>query len=148
VWGPAQTLVSGHCFYVSFVDAFSRFTWLYLLKHKSDVYDVFLQFQKHVERLLGLKISHVTDWGGEYEKVHPFFHNLSISHRVSCPHTHQQNGTAECKHRHIVETDLTLLAHASVPLCYWNDAFSKAYFLINRLSSRTIDMQIPLERLL
>jgi hypothetical protein len=64
VWGPAQTSVSGHRFYVSFVDAYSRFTWLYLLKHKSDVYDVFLQFQKHVERLLNRKIIHVqSDWG-------------------------------------------------------------------------------------
>jgi histone deacetylase 1/2 len=42
VWGPAQVSVSGHRFYVSFVDAYSRFTWLYLIKHKSDVYDVFL----------------------------------------------------------------------------------------------------------
>jgi histone deacetylase 1/2 len=37
VWGPAQTSVSGHYFYVSFVDAYDRFIWLYLLKHKSDV---------------------------------------------------------------------------------------------------------------
>jgi histone deacetylase 1/2 len=42
VWGPAQTSVSGHQFYVSFVDAYSRFTWLYLLKHKSDVFQIFL----------------------------------------------------------------------------------------------------------
>jgi histone deacetylase 1/2 len=134
---------------VGFVDAYSRFTWLYLIKHKSDVYDVFLQFQKHVERLLNRKIIHVqSDWGGEYEKLHPFFHGLGISHRVSCPHTHQQNGTAERKHRHIVETGLTLLAHASVPLSYWNDAFSTACFLINRLPSRTIDIQTPLQRLL
>jgi histone deacetylase 1/2 len=48
---------------------------------------------------------------------------------------------AEQKHRHMVETGLTLLAHISVPLCYWNDAFSTACFLINRLPSRTIDMQ-------
>ena len=85
--------------------------------------------------------------GGKYEKLHPFFHNLGISHRVSCPHTHQQNGTAERKHRHIVETGLTLLAHASVPLCYWNDAFATACFLINRLPSRTIYMKTPLEKL-
>jgi histone deacetylase 1/2 len=42
VWGPAQTSVSGHQYYVSFVDAYSRFTWLYLLKHKSEVFKVFL----------------------------------------------------------------------------------------------------------
>ena len=70
VWGPAQTSVSGHQFYVSFVDAYSRFTWLYLLKHKSDVFKVFLQFQQHVERLLNRKIIHVqSDWGGEYIKL-------------------------------------------------------------------------------
>ena len=81
-------------------------------------------------------------------KLHPFFHNLGISHRVPCPHTHQQNGTAERKHRHIVETGLTLLAHASVPLYYWSDAFATACFLINRMPSRTINMKTPLERLL
>jgi hypothetical protein len=45
VWGPAQTSVSGHQYYVSFVDSYCRFTWLYLLKHKSDVFKIFLQFQ-------------------------------------------------------------------------------------------------------
>ena len=65
VWGPAQTSVSGHNYYVSFVDAYSRFTWLYLLKRKSDVFDIFIQFQLHVERLLKHKIIHVqSDWGG------------------------------------------------------------------------------------
>jgi histone deacetylase 1/2 len=44
VWGPAQTSVSGHTYYVSFIDAYSRFTWLYLLKSKADVFNVFVQF--------------------------------------------------------------------------------------------------------
>jgi hypothetical protein len=149
VWGPAQTSTSGHQYYVSFIDAYSRFTWLYLLKHKSDVFQIFLQFQQHVERLLNKKILHVqTDWGGEYHRLHKFFTDIGVSHRVSCPHTHQQNGTAERKHHHIVETGLTLLAHASVPYRFWSDAFSTACFLINRLPSRVISMQTPLERLL
>jgi histone deacetylase 1/2 len=38
VWGLAQNSVSGHQFYVSFVDSYSRFTWVYLLKHKNDVF--------------------------------------------------------------------------------------------------------------
>jgi histone deacetylase 1/2 len=59
VWGPAQTSISGHQFYVRFVDAYSCFTWLYLLKHKSGVFVVFLQFQQHIERLLNKKIIHV-----------------------------------------------------------------------------------------
>jgi histone deacetylase 1/2 len=64
VWGHAQTSVSGNNYYVSFIDAYSRFTWLYLIKRKSDVFDVFIQFQAHVERLLKHKIVHVqSDWG-------------------------------------------------------------------------------------
>ena len=146
VWGHAQTSVSGHNYYVSFIDGYSRFTWLYLLKRKSDVFSIFLQFQRHVERLLNHKIIHVqTDWGGEYQKLNKFFDDIGISHRVSCPHTHQQNGTAERKHRHIVETGLTLLAHASVPFRFSSDAFSTACFLINRLPSRVISMKTPLE---
>jgi histone deacetylase 1/2 len=149
VWGPAHVSTSGHQFYVSFIDAYSRSTWLYLLKHKSDVFKVFLQFQQHVERLLGRKIIHVqSDWGGEYHRLNQFFTDIGISHRVSYPHTHQQNGTAERKHRHIVETGLTLLAHASAPYRFWSDAFTTACFLINRLPSKVIDMQTPLERLL
>ena len=67
---------------------------------------------------------------------------------MSCPHTHQQNGVAERKHRHIVETGLALLAHASVPFRFWSDAFSTACFLINRLPTRLRQMKTPLELLL
>jgi histone deacetylase 1/2 len=149
VWGHAQTSVSGHNYYVSFIDAYSRFTWLYLIKRKSDVFDVFVQFQTHVERLLKHKILHVqSDWGGEYHNLNSFFNKLGILHRVSCPHTHQQNGTAERKHRHLVETGLTLLAHASVPFRFWSDAFTTACFLINRLPTRLLQMKTPLELLL
>jgi histone deacetylase 1/2 len=149
VWGPAQTTTSGHNYYVSFIDACSRFTWIYLLHRNSDVFNVFLQFQTHVERLLGHKIRHVqSDWGGEYRNLNIFFQKLGIAHRVACPHTHQQNGAAERKHRHIVETSLTLLAHALVPFRFWSDAFITTCFLINRLPTRVLDMKTPLEKLL
>jgi histone deacetylase 1/2 len=115
VWAPPQTSVSGHNYYVSFIDAYSRFTWLYSIKHKYDVF-MFIQFLLHVERLLNHKILHIhSDWGANIATSALFFEKLGISHRVLCPHTHQQNGAAERKHHHIVETSLTLLAHASVP---------------------------------
>jgi hypothetical protein len=66
---------------------------------------------------------------------------------VSCPHTHQQNGSAERKHRHIVETGLSLLSHTSMPLKFWDEAFLTATYLINRIPSKTIHDSTPLERL-
>ena len=39
LWGPApMTSVLDHRFYVIFVDDFTRFTWLFLLERKSDVF--------------------------------------------------------------------------------------------------------------
>jgi histone deacetylase 1/2 len=79
IWGPAQTSVSGHNYYVSFIDAYSRFTWLYLLKRKSDVFNVFLQFQLHVKRLLKHKIIHVqSDWGASIATSILFFKSLGF----------------------------------------------------------------------
>jgi histone deacetylase 1/2 len=120
VWGPAPVSVNKHLYYVSFIDDYSKFTWIYLLKKRSDVYQVFLNFQQLVERKFNRKIITMqTDWGGEYEKLHSFFQKVGITHHVSCPHAHQQNGSAERKHRHIVEVGLSLLAHASMPLKYF-----------------------------
>ena len=76
-----------------------------------------------------------------------FFTKIGIVHHVSCPHTHQQNGDAERKHRHIVEVGLSLLSYASMPLKYWDEAFIAAVHLINRLPSRVIHLTTPLERL-
>lgn len=88
VWGPASKSVGGKIYYVSFIDDYSKFTWIYLLKHKSKVFQKFHEFQNLVERLFDRKIIAMqTDWGGEYQKLHPFFARSGISHRVSCPHT-------------------------------------------------------------
>jgi hypothetical protein len=57
-----------------------------------------------------------TDWGEEYQKLTPFFQCVGITHHVSCPHTHQQNRSAERKHRHIIKVGLSLLAQAGMPL--------------------------------
>jgi hypothetical protein len=117
-------------------------------KYKSEVFEKFQEFQSLVERLFNRKIVAVqSDWGGEYEKLHSFFTKIGISHLVSCPHAHQRNGAAKRKHRHIVEVGLSLLAHAHMPLKFWDEAFLAATFLINRTPSKVINFDMPLERL-
>jgi len=148
VWGPACDSFGRNKFYVSFIDDYSKFTWIYLLKHKSEVFQRFHEFQQLVERQFDKKILALqSDWGGEYEKLNSFFSKIGITHLVSCPHAHQQNGVAERKHRHIVEVGLSLLAQSSMPLKYWYQAFLATTYLINRTPSRVIDLQTPLERL-
>ena len=71
VWGPSPHNSSqGFKYYVHFIDAYSRFTWIYPLTLKSQVKDVFTLFQKHVELAFDRKIKCVqSDWGGEYRPL-------------------------------------------------------------------------------
>ena len=148
VWGPAPNSVGRNNYYVSFIDDYSKFVWIYLLCKKSEVFQIFRDFQSLVERQFDTKIRSIqTDWGGEYQALSPFFKRMGISHHISCPHAHQQNGSAERKHRHIVEIGLTILAHASMPLKFWDEAFLTAVYLINRLPSRVISNDTPYFRL-
>jgi histone deacetylase 1/2 len=148
VWGLAPFSVGNKNYYVSFIDDFSKFTWVYLLKHKSEVFSKFREFQTLVEHSFNTKIKAMqTDWGGEYQRLNSFFSQIGIAHLFSCPHTHQQNGSAERKHQHIVEIGLALLSHASMPLKFWDEAFVTAAYLINRVPSWVINFETPLERL-
>jgi hypothetical protein len=56
VWGPAIEFVGRYRYYVSFIDDFSKFIWIYLIKHKYDVFHKFQDFQAMVERHFNKKI--------------------------------------------------------------------------------------------
>lgn len=65
LWGPASIESSaGYFYFLTCVDAFSRFTWIYPIKRKSDTCSVFLQFQAMAELKFGLKIKSVQTDGG------------------------------------------------------------------------------------
>ena len=112
VWGPAPILSSsGFKYYVHFIDDFSRFTWIFPLKQKSETIHAFNQFEAMVENQFNKKIKIIQcDGGGEYKPVQKIATESGILCRMSCPYTSQQNGKAERKHRHIAELGLTLLA--------------------------------------
>jgi transposase InsO family protein len=90
---------------------------------------LFKQFKVLAETQFCCKIKQLqSDGGGEFTSLR-FQQLLSLNgiiHRKSCPHTSQQNGLAERKLRHILETGLTLLAHSGLSNKYWVDAFLTA----------------------
>ncbi|RVX06403.1 Retrovirus-related Pol polyprotein from transposon RE1 [Vitis vinifera] len=72
-----------------------------------------------------------------------FMSHHGILHQSSCAHTPQQNGVAERKNRHLVETTRTILLHSNVPFRFWGDAVLTACYLINRMPSSVLHDQIP-----
>ncbi|PKU77029.1 Retrovirus-related Pol polyprotein from transposon TNT 1-94 [Dendrobium catenatum] len=149
VWGPVQSISNyGFRYYVSFIDDYSKYTWIYPLLQKSDVFTKFLEFKKMVEVQFQTQIRKIrTDGGGEFinNKFKTYLATQGILHQFTCPYTPSQNGVAERKHRHITETTRTLLIEASLPSYLWVDTLLTAVYLINKLPSPNTHNKSPHE---
>nr|KYP47251.1 Retrovirus-related Pol polyprotein from transposon TNT 1-94 [Cajanus cajan] len=89
IWGPSPTPSrDGFRYYIIFVDAFSKFTWLYFLQNKSEALNCFIQFKDMVELQLNKKIKTLqTDEGKEYTVFSKFLKQNGIQHRLIVVHT-------------------------------------------------------------
>ena len=68
VCGPMSTLaIRGFAYFITFTDDFSRFGYVYLMRHKSEAFDKFKEFKAEVENHRGRSIKSLrSDRGGEY----------------------------------------------------------------------------------
>jgi len=82
LWGPASISSDyGYKYYISFIDAYSRHTWIYFLKGKFETYSVILHFITLVERQTNSQVKIIqTDGGTEYKGLSNYFKNRGIVH--------------------------------------------------------------------
>lgn len=144
VWSSPLVLQDHYKYYVIFFNHFTRYTWFYPLKHKSDVRETFIAFKTLVDKRFNTNIVILYyDNSGEFIGLRPFLQANGISHLTSPPHTPEDNGISEHKHHHIVETGLTLLGKSAVPKSYWPYAFATAVYLINRIPTQVLHNVSP-----
>jgi transposase InsO family protein len=108
---PSNSL-SGYVYYVSFIDEYSRKTWVYFLKSKDEVFGKFKEFKASIENLSERKIKIIrSDNGGEYtsNKFVIFCRDVGIKREVTTPYNPQQNGVAERKNITIMEAMKTMI---------------------------------------
>ena len=102
VWGIAPTLsIMEFKYYVTFIDNYCRYTWIYFLRSKSDVFVTFQKIYNMIHTQFGKSIKNIqSDSWGEYifGEFSTFLSEKGIIHQKSCPHTPQLNGIAERKH--------------------------------------------------
>ncbi|SCZ99435.1 BZ3500_MvSof-1268-A1-R1_Chr3-1g06010 [Microbotryum saponariae] len=120
---PEESL--GHKRYlVTFIDDFSRKTWVYPIGHKSEVLQTFKDWLLEIENTTGRRVKTLrSDNGGEY--VSTAFNGYCVArgiHReLTIPYTPEQNGRAERANRSIVEGTLALLSHSGLPRSCWDE---------------------------
>jgi hypothetical protein len=135
VWGPSPlTSFNDFRYYIVFIDDYTYFTWIFFMRQKSKVSQIFSSFKSQVENLLFTIIKTLRiDDGMEYFPITKQF--PQITYQTSCPYTLEQNGVTERKHRHITELTLAIMSHATLPTIYWDKIFSSTVYLINWLPS-------------
>ena len=88
------------------------------MKNQAELYSIFQKFYAEILTQFNISICVLrSDNAREYFSalVISFMSQHGILHQSSYAHTPQQNGVAECKNRHLIETTRTLLLHYHVP---------------------------------
>ena len=105
---------------MTFIDDHSRKIWVYILKTKDQVLEVFKQFHALVERQSGEKLKCIqTDNGGEYYgPFDEYCRQHGIQHQKTPLKTPQLNGLPKRMNRTLVEMVRCLLSQS-----YFQDPF-------------------------
>jgi hypothetical protein len=91
VWGPSPTIfIDGFQYYVSFIDECTRFTWIFPMTNKGEVYSIFVSFHAFLVTQFSANLRiFQSDGGGEYlnHSIKQYLLAKGIIHHISCPYT-------------------------------------------------------------
>ncbi|GJU33958.1 retrotransposon protein, putative, ty1-copia subclass [Tanacetum coccineum] len=143
VCGPFRIVSrQGASYFVTFTDDFSRYGYVYLLKHKHEVFETFKVFQKEVENQLGKTIKSLrSDRGGEYMSQE-FLDHLKehgiITHHTP-PYTPQNNGVSERRNRTLLDMVRSMMSQTTLPKSFWDYALETAARILNMVPTKKVD---------
>ena len=141
--------VDGVKYYLTFVDDYSRFTSVYLLKSKEHVFERFVEFKNLVENKFDSKIKSLkSDNGTEYtnHKFQDVIKESGIEHDFSQVRTPQQNGVAERINRTIKNGARCALLDSGLPARFWPFAVKYTIQTRNACPNSAIGYETPYER--
>ncbi|KAM1079184.1 hypothetical protein ACFX2B_013776 [Malus domestica] len=149
VCGPMKNAsISGNKYFLTFIDDYSRMCWVYFMRLKSEVFNIFRKFKAMVELQSGHQIKKIrSDRGGEYTSLefNAFCEEMGLERQLTVAYTPQQNGTAERKNRTIVEMARSMLHEKKIPYSFWGEAVNTAVYLLNRCPTKALEKQTPFE---
>src|SRR4051812_37492124 len=144
VCGPMSVSTrGGYRYFLTFTDDLSRYGYIYLMKHKSETFEKFKEFQSEVENQRSRKIKFLrSDRGGEYLS-YDFLTHLKASGIVSQltpPGTPQRNGVSERRNRTLLDMVRSMMSLTDLPLSFWGYALETVALTLNRAPSKSVEM--------
>ncbi|KAI9191909.1 hypothetical protein LWI28_015342 [Acer negundo] len=142
VCGPMSIQArGGYEYFITFTDDYSRFGYVYLMRHKSDAFDMFKAFKAEVENQLEKHIKILrSDRGGEYlsGEFQQYLIDNGIVSQFSAPGTPQQNGVAERRNRTLLDMVRSMLSYSTLPISFWGYALQTAIYILNDVPSKSV----------
>ncbi|GJW18460.1 putative RNA-directed DNA polymerase [Tanacetum coccineum] len=143
VCGPFRHVSrKGASYFLTFTDDFSRYGYVYLLKHKHEVFETFKVFKSEVELQLGKKIKALrSDRGGEYlsQEFKEYLGKNGIVQHLTSPYTPQQNGVSERRNRTLLDMVRSMFNLTTLPLSFWDYALESAVRILNMVPTKKVD---------
>jgi len=123
-------------YFITFIDDYSRFCYVFLLHAKDEALDKFKVYKTKVELQHSDLIKKLrTDRGGEYYDP-TYFQSIGIIHETTAPYTPQQNGISERKNRVLKEMVNSMLSYSGLSDGFWGEAMLTACYLLNRVPNK------------
>ncbi|KAD7117932.1 hypothetical protein E3N88_05200 [Mikania micrantha] len=143
VCGPFRTMSRNHeRYFVSFIDDYSRYAYVYLMKHKHETFEKFKEFQNEVENQLGKTIKALrSDRGGEYLSLE-FINHLKehgIISQPTPPGTPQLNGVSERRNRTLLDMVRSMMCRTNLPHSFWSFALMTAARIVNLAPTKKVN---------
>jgi hypothetical protein len=148
IWGPISIKsIHGFSYFLTAVDDYSRFTWIILMKHKSETRQHVINLVKMIKTQHNHDVKIIRSDNGPEFLMHDFYSSHGILHQTSCVESPQQNGRVERKHQHILNVARALLYQSNLPKHFWSYAVLHATYIINRICTPVLNDKSPYEML-
>ena len=143
-------------YFISFIDDYSRYMYIYLLHNKNEALGAFKFFKAEVDKQCRKQIKIVrTDRGGEYygrytkngQTPSPFVKFLQehgIVAQYTMPGSLYQNGVAERRNRTLMDMVRSMRSNSKLPKSLWTKALKTAVYILNRVPTKLV-LKTPFE---
>ena len=149
LFGPTtQTSIGQNKYRFVIVDDFTRYTWVFFLVDKSDVFAIFKSFVKSIHNEFETTIKKVrSDNGSEFKntRIDELCDDFRIRHQFSTKYTPQSNGLVKRKNRTLIDTARSMLSEYNMSQSFWAEAINTACYCSNHLYRHPLKEKTPYE---
>ena len=131
----------GFEYFIIFIDDYSRYGYIYLIRRKSEAFEKFKEYRAETEKRLNKCLKTLRfDHGGEYllGEFRDYLSEQGITSQLSAPGVPQQNGVAKRRNKTLMNMVRLMMSYSDLPNSFWGYALETAAYILNLVPSKSV----------